>query len=370
MARIRAFQARYPGSSPGPRIPGRERSRASTKENMQFKNWYDKNYKKLLVLPAIVLLLSFIYLGVFYIQNKDIIHRDVTLTGGTTITIFTDKPISELEDHLADKLSSYDLRALSDNTGKQNRLVITAPEDQTNLLKKELSFFLGEQLNETNSSQETTSAALSTQFYNQLIVAVLLAFFWMAAIVFIIFAKGRKIKLWVVLINIILGFFLGMFFLHINIYLAAIIFLAFAAGLIYIYIKSSVPAFAVMLSAFADITMTLALVNILGFKISTAGIVAFLMLIGYSVDTDILLTTRMLKRGQESDKALFGAFKTGTTMTLTSIIAITAALIIVYSFGTVLNQIFSILIIGLSFDLFNTWITNASLIKWYVERNA
>ncbi len=334
---------------------------------MQFKNWYDKNYKKLLVLPAIVLLLSFIYLGVFYAQNKDIIYRDVSLTGGTTITIFTQASILELEEHLTDKVSSFDIRALSDNTGKQNRLVITAPEDQADLLKQELESFIGEPLNEKNSSQETTSAALSEQFYKQLIVAVLLAFFWMAAVVFLIFAKRGKIKFWVVLINIFLGFFLGMFFLTINFYLAIIIFLIFAVSLIYIYIKNSVPAFAVMLSAFADIIMTLALVNILGFKISTAGLVAFLMLIGYSVDTDILLTTRMLKRLQDSDEALLSAFKTGTTMTLTSIIAVTAALIVVYSFGTVLNQIFSILIIGLCFDLFNTWITNASMIKWFVE---
>ena len=113
--------------------------------------------------------------------------------------------------------------------------------------------------------------------------------------------------------------------------------------------------------------MTLALVNIIGIKLSTAGIVAFLMLIGYSVDTDILLTTRLLRRKESVNKALFGAFKTGTTMTITSIIAITTALIAIYSFESVLNQIFTILLIGLGFDLFNTWITNASIIKWYVR---
>ena len=104
-------------------------------------------------------------------------------------------------------------------------------------------------------------------------------------------------------------------------------------------------------------------------KISAAGIVAFLMLVGYSVDTDILLTTRVLRRRKESvNRAIFGAFKTGSTMTLTSMIAVAIALIIVYNFGTILNQIFIILVLGLAFDLFNTWITNASIIKWYVER--
>ena len=122
-----------------------------------------------------------------------------------------------------------------------------------------------------------------------------------------------------------------------------------------------------MLSAFADIVMTLAIVNLLGIKLSVAGIVAFLMLIGYSVDTDILLTTRLLKKHQSTNAALFRAFKTGTTMTITSIIAITAALIVVFPFASVLNQIFTILLIGLGFDLSNTWITNASIIKWYVE---
>ncbi len=102
---------------------------------------------------------------------------------------------------------------------------------------------------------------------------------------------------------------------------------------------------------------------------STAGIIAFLMLIGYSVDTDILLTTRLLKRYEGTlNNRIFSAFKTGITMTLTSLFAIAAALIIVRSFSVVLTQIFTILVIGLSFDLINTWVTNLSILKWYVKR--
>ena len=115
--------------------------------------------------------------------------------------------------------------------------------------------------------------------------------------------------------------------------------------------------------------MTLALVDLLGIKMSGAGIVAFLMLIGYSVDTDILLTTRILKRGDYPlNTRIFKAFKTGITMTLTSLLAISFALIVVKSFSNILTQIFTILIIGLSFDILNTWITNVSILKWYVEK--
>ena len=119
--------------------------------------------------------------------------------------------------------------------------------------------------------------------------------------------------------------------------------------------------------------MTLTVFNLLGFKISSAGIIAFLMLIGYSVDTDILLTNRVLRRhGESLNRKIWGAFKTGMTMTLTSLLAVIFALIVVGSFSAVLTQIFTILTIGLLFDMFNTWVTNVSIIKWYaikIEKN-
>lgn len=333
----------------------------------KFEKWYNSNYKKILIIPAIVLTLSILYLAFFYIQTGDIINKDVSLTGGTSITVLTERPAQELEDYLSNSLQDFEIKTISDNTGTQLELVIITKNQDTAQLKTSLEEFLGYDLTSENSSTESTSASLSEDFYKQLIIAVILAFFWMAAVVFLIFSKGIKAKMQIVIINILFGFFLGNFFLTINPIISGIIFLVFVAPMIKIYIQKSVPAFAIMLCAFTSILMTLATINALGIQMSTAGIVAFLMLIGYSVDTDILLTTRLLKRRESVNKALFGAFKTGITMTLTSIIAITTALIAIYSFESVLNQIFTILLIGLGFDLFNTWITNASIIKWYVQ---
>ena len=333
----------------------------------KFQQTYNKYYKKILIVPAVLLAISLVYLIVFTVQTGDIIDKDVSLTGGTTITLFSDIPAQELEQELFKNFEDFEIRTTSDYSGKQLSIIITIPNEQAEQLEQSLEGYLGYELDSENSSKESTSSSLSEDFYKQLIVAVLLAFFWMAGVVFIIFARGKKIKFYTIILNILLGFFMGFFFLTINVVLSAIIFFAFAAGLIYIYIKNSVPAFAVMLSAFADIVMTLAVVNFIGMKISAAGIVAFLMLIGYSVDTDILLTTRLLKRKESINSSLFGAFKTGTTMTITSMIAIATALIVIYSFSSILNQIFTILLIGLALDLFNTWITNASIIKWYTE---
>ena len=334
---------------------------------MQFEKWYDKNYKKLLVLPVIILTLSLIYMGFFYFQTGDIIYKDVSLTGGTTITIQTEIPSEDLKNIISQSLTDFEIKTISNNAGNQLELMVTVKESETETLEIILEDFLGYNLTSKNSSKETTSSSLSADFYKQLIIAVLLAFFWMAAVVFLIFSKDRKTKFWIILINILFGYFLGKFFLTINPIISVIIFLAFSIIIIRIYIKNSVPSFAIMLSAFSNILMMLAIVDLIGMKISTAGIVAFLMIIGYSVDTDILLTTRLLKKKENTNTALFGAFKTGITMTITSIIAITTALIVVLPFASVLNQIFTILLIGLFLDLFNTWITNASIIKWYVE---
>ncbi len=189
----------------------------------------------------------------------------------------------------------------------------------------------------------------------------------MGWVVFILFGKKLKIKLLTGFISIlpILSFFLfGLSFSLVMI----LSLIAFIINFVF-YFKNSIPSLAIILSAFADIFMTLALFDLLGMKMSTAGIVAFLMLIGYSVDTDILLTNRVLKRHEDSlNKRLFSAFKTGITMTLTSLLAVIIALLVVSSFSPVLTKIFTVLVIGLGFDILNTWITNVSILKWYVKK--
>jgi preprotein translocase subunit SecF len=337
---------------------------------MKFSDWYDKNYKKILLIPTILMLLSLLYMGYFYIQNNEIIYKDVSLSGGTTFTISTNFPAREIESKLFEQnFNDFTVKGVWDNSGNQFEVIVTVGEEESDIMKEMLEEILDFKLTENNSSIEFTDSGLSEDFFKQIIIAVILAFFWMACVVFVIFSKGWKTKTWIIIGNIIFAIFLGYFFYEINPLLSGIIFLGFAFIFIKTYIKKSVPAFAVMLSAFADIIMTLAVVNFIGMRLSTAGIVAFLMLIGYSVDTDVLLTTRVLNRRESANKVIYGAFKTGMTMTLTSIIAVAVALIVVYSFQSALNQIFTILLIGLLFDIINTWTTNASIIKWYTETN-
>lgn len=131
--------------------------------------------------------------------------------------------------------------------------------------------------------------------------------------------------------------------------------------------RTFVPSGAVVLSAFADMVMTAAAMNIIGIPLSLGTLAALLMLIGYSVDSDILLTNRVLKRQGKLNEKLAGAFHTGIIMTSTTLAA-AAAMFVVSWFGAVqiLMDISAVLLIGLIFDVMNTWLTNVGIIKWYV----
>jgi preprotein translocase subunit SecF len=140
--------------------------------------------------------------------------------------------------------------------------------------------------------------------------------------------------------------------------MAIVIFLAF---------RTFVPAVAVVLSAFADMVMTAATMNIVGIPLSLGTLAALLMLIGYSVDSDILLTNRVLKRQGKLNEKLTGAFRTGIIMTSTTLAAASAMFVIAW-LGSVLilMEISAVLLIGLVFDIMNTWMTNVGILKWYV----
>jgi preprotein translocase subunit SecF len=287
---------------------------------IKISQWHDRNYKLLLLIPLVLLLASLIYLGYFYQQNGDFFRKDISLTGGTSVTLNGEFNTEELSSNLQNQLESLTIRQVYDLVTREQEAVIIETTSDSETTKKAIEDYLGYELNQENSSFEFTGATLSQSFYKQLMIAILVAFLFMAVVVFIIF-------------------------------------------------RTVIPSSAVIISAFTDILMTLALFNFLEFKLSSAGIVAFLMLIGYSIDTDLLLTVRVLKRKEGSlNSRLFSSFKTGITMTLTSLFAVLVVLIVVQSFSTVLTQIFTILAIGLSFDILNTWITNVSILKWYVNK--
>ena len=92
-------------------------------------NWHDKTYKKLLVIPAMLLLLSVVYLVVFYQNNGDVINRDISLKGGTSITVYSETDVDDLRQHLSKEFTDFNIREISDlRTRKQEAIVVELTE--------------------------------------------------------------------------------------------------------------------------------------------------------------------------------------------------------------------------------------------------
>lgn len=289
------------------------------------KNWYDKSYKWMLLLPILLLIASLSYIGFFYSQTGELINKDSSLAGGTVITlnpsvINSSLTAKILKDSMSTEIADVNVREVKDMTsGKLIALIIdSSVEPET--LQSAVENSIGAKLDETNSSVEFTGEGLSGNFYRQLMMAIALSFILMSIVIFIMF-------------------------------------------------RSFVPSIAVIFAAFSDIVMPLALMNLLGISISAAGIAAFLMIIGYSVDTNILLTTRVMKKVEGTvNQRIFGAFKTGIFMNITALIAVLPAFFVVTGLPDSFRQIFLILALGLTADIINTWLTNAGIIKWYADK--
>ncbi|MBW2964296.1 protein translocase subunit SecF [Candidatus Woesearchaeota archaeon] len=283
-------------------------------------DFYGRNCKKAMWFTVSLLVIAIIIIIVQTARTGEFIPRGVSLKGGVTITVPYDSPVDTdiLQTQLKGDFpqASISVRAMS-SAGETIGFIVDAsdadPEALLDAVKSHTSQF-------DKFSMETMGSALGNAFFKQTLFAILIAFVLMSIVVFLAF-------------------------------------------------KTFVPSFAVILSAVTDITLTVATINVFGIRVETAGIAALLMLIGYSVDTDILLTTRVVKRegGTVLDRTI-DAMKTGLTMTLTSLAAVTVALIFTQS--ETLRQIMIILLIGLVYDILSTWIQNAGILMIYMEKRA
>jgi len=280
------------------------------------KDIYVKKYKLLMIIPFLLLVLAFAQIIGQYAVTGDFVNRGISLQGGVSVTIPEGTAdVFILQDALSSAFPEGDI--LVRKFVQAKGIVVDASDVTTDALVSEIKNQLGE-LSQEEYSVEEIGSSLGASFFKETFFAIILAFIFMGIIVFITF-------------------------------------------------RTFIPSIAVILAAFSDIVVTLAIFNLTGMKLSTAGIAAFLMLIGYSVDTDILLSTHLLKRKHTGlmDR-LKSAFKTGIMMSVTTIAAITVALF--FATSETIKQIMIILLIGLLLDLIMTWIQNAGILRMYLEK--
>jgi preprotein translocase subunit SecF len=281
--------------------------------------FFDQNYRKLQMVSLFILFLCIGYNGWFFFENDDFVRKGVSLAGGTSFTVSTEEPVDSLalENVITQRYSGSDvsIRSLGSAARRTGFTVDIAglPEEGVNEIRE----LLAQRYPNASLSVETTGSSLGDAFFKQTLLAVLVAFVCMGVVVFISF-------------------------------------------------RSFYPSAAVILASFSTVISTLAVFNALGFALSTAGVAAFLMLIGYSIDTDVLLSTRVLRRDGHFIQNVWSAAKTGLTMQFTTMFAV--VIVLLFSNNAVFDQIMLIVLIGMFFDVLYTWIQNAALLKWYVER--
>lgn len=275
---------------------------------------YDVNRytpKQMMVIPLIVLILSLAVLGYNMATTGTLLTPGMDFSGGTAVTLFT----ADSPDMLRETFSGYPLISIDGgiNDGKYLKF---GPMDDASV--QSLAALITERYPDAKIDQ--IGASFGKTLQGQASIALLISFIGMAIVVFVAF-------------------------------------------------RALIPAGAVVFCALADIIMTAAVMTLVGIELSLPTTAALLMLIGYSVDSDILLTMRVLKRQGRLSEKLSGAFRTGIIMTTTTLAAI-AAMWFVAAIGqiTVIRDIASVLIIGLLLDIMNTWLTNAGIIKWYMQK--
>ncbi len=280
---------------------------------MEFARYDVNKYspRQMVALPLVLLLLAGVLLGYTTLATGLPLTPGIDFAGGTAVTVFT----SDSRETIETTFAAYPLLSVGEGIGN-GKYIQFGPMDDAQY--QSLVELINERYPDAKIDQigETFGKTLQSQAF----LALIFSFIGMAVVVMIAF-------------------------------------------------RNVVPAGAVVLSAFADIVITAGIMQIIGIPLSLGTTAALLMLIGYSVDSDILLTTRLLKRKGKLEEKLSGAFRTGIIMTTTTLAAI-AAMWVVAMAGQIqiIAEIASVLLIGLFVDLMSTWMLNAGILKEYVLR--
>jgi preprotein translocase subunit SecF len=275
--------------------------------------------KQAIAFPLVVLVISMLIIGFTLATVGTPLHLGIDFKGGTMVTLKTDNT----DEMLQNEFGSYPINIITHGSGGEKTLRFS---DMSNDRYMDLATYVN--TNYPGSPIEQIGSTFSAANQMQALIAVIIAFIGMAATVFIIF-------------------------------------------------RNPVPSAAIVMAAFSDIMAAMALMNVFGVELTFGTLAALLMLIGYSVDTDILLTTKVLGERKYIDKKIASCRATGLTMTGAAIVAFIVLYLVstfAWVFGMspipVLSNISLVLIFGLLADVINTWLFNAGLLKWYMESPA
>lgn len=273
--------------------------------------------RQLVAVPLAVLAVALLVIGVTWVMTGAPAALGIEFTGGSELTVETASDRAAIETAFGDELDS-----IQEVVGESNQYILQFDNSRTltDLVDAAEASLEPADDGDVVTGQETFTAAFAAEQQNLAVLAVAIAFVGMSLLAFVFF-------------------------------------------------RTFIPSIAIVISAFSDIAIPLAMMNLLDIPLSLGTIAALLMLIGYSVDSDILLNNHILRRSGGFYESTYRAMETGVTMTLTSMAAMLAMFVMATVFGIeILSAIGLILFVGLAADLMNTYLLNLSLLRWYKFR--
>ena len=269
--------------------------------------------KKLIAVPFAILALALLVLAVYFVLTGLPVALGFEFTGGVSLQMQTDTPVSQVEGDFSTIEGVPEPDAVQAISG--GALVRYQPLDDDEM--SNLRDFRDAEY--PDASIEMVSPAQGTSLLYQSIGAVLFAFLLMSVVIFAFF-------------------------------------------------RTFVPSMAIVASATSDMLVPIGIMTLLGIEVSLATIPAILLLIGYSIDSDILLTRNTLTgRRKKFYENVRSAMKTGVTMTTTSMAAMAVMAVSAHFFAIfILRDIGIILFFGLGMDLINTYMMNVAVLRWHV----
>lgn len=107
--------------------------------------------------------------------------------------------------------------------------------------------------------------------------------------------------------------------------------------------------------------------SILNIPLTLSSMAGILLVFGYAVNTNVLLSTRLLKRvGGSVRERTASAMSTGLAMSTTSATALIVLNMV--ASADALKQLSAVIVIGILADMMNTWLFNSGLIMRHAEK--
>jgi len=346
-------------------------------------NFYSGDYKRYMLVP-IALFFLFLFAIIVYPGVK----QGIDLKGGTNIVIRAEKPLDAKlilpKFNSQFNLTDLQVGSISSPTGygfyiqfSENRDLAKASsllaQAKNSLASNPANAVLLAQQSITESSKFAPFQSTPNQSPQEAIAAAEQALIKaeeqfdikMQVIIFKTYGLGKDIKMQKTVIGPTLSqtfYSTGLYVMLLGIILLSLV--------IFVYFRETMTSLTVIGASMFNIIGALAFMAVLSVPVSLTTIPALLMLIGYSVDTEIVMSSRVLKRKEESPKQRMNeSLLTILTMSATALSATgIMALLAYFSQIGVIFEISVVLFFGLVADVISSTMFNAPLILSHAEK--